>query len=341
MGKTIDDISNEITQLKNDLATGSVKLTYKVPDEKNPDKTVDKDALVSKLKQHLIGDAPKILTEEAAAPWVKQIGDIHEEATKKPLTEWLEAAGLDGVAAGVEKIYEGKNFGVVWPYFASAFVGLAIPAIGLLLAAQSINIVRNVTEKLFGWVVANNENGGWSRQNRQDVERRERRVFNGGTSLADLPPDANFDGLRNQLQQLNPELLKFNNRAPSFIREFRKLPTESKATKAAEGVKRIAEAISGVNHAEMRPVAEGVNKINNSMRNADPRKVEKVAKAVGKLKTSMVGFDATKLPKASDLQGTDTQMNNLATATGNLRTKLREFASTVRDLDQLIGTATG
>jgi hypothetical protein len=277
----------------------------------------------------------------------EKIDEIHKEVVKNPVSEYFEAAGLDGIAAGIEKLYEGENLATAFKYWGSTVAGgmaaLLIGALGVYLSGKFVQLRRTIQELVSrdGLIRGYDANGDLTRQSRTDIEARERRVANGGTSLTDLPPTANVDALRGQLERLNPELLKFNNRAPSFIREFRKLPTESKATKAAEGVKRIAEAIAGVNHAEMRPVAEGVNKINNSMRNADPRKVEKVAKAVGKLKTSMVGFDATKLPKAGDLQGSDTAMNNLATATGTLRTKLREFASTVRDLDQVIGTATG
>ncbi|MFE5482090.1 hypothetical protein [Streptomyces sp. NPDC056527] len=333
MGKTIDDVSQEIAQLKNDLATGTVKLTYKVPDDKNPDKAIDKEALVSKLKHHLIGDSPKILTEEAAAPWVKQIGDIHEEATKAPLTEWLEAAGLDGVAAGVEKIYEGKNFGVIWPYFLSAFMGLAVPALGLLLAAKSIDIVRNVTDKLFGWVIANNENGGWSRQNREDVERRERRVFNGGAGLADLPETPDFGPLRRQLEELNPHLVTFNDQAPSFIREFRKLPKESAATKAAAGVKKIADAIKDIDHTRMQPVATGVGKIQEAVRDADPRKIEKVAKATEKLKLATTNFNPDRVPKAEPLQDAATAAGNLARQIGPLDRALAGLRTTVGQLN--------
>ncbi|MFI8518974.1 hypothetical protein ACIGEZ_14275 [Streptomyces sp. NPDC085481] len=335
MAKTIDDLSNEVAQLRDALTKGTENFTYKVPNAKDDKKQDDKTALVSQLKHSLIGDAPKILTEEATQPWVKQIGDIHEEATKAPLTEWLEAAGLDGVAAGVEKIKEGKNFGTIWPYFASAFMGLAIPAIGLLLAAMSINIVRNVTEKITGRILAGNANGGWSLQNRTAVEQRENRVFNGGTSLADIPPGTNFDALRNQLQTLNPHLEKFNDQAPKFTREFGKLPKANAITKTADAVEKIKNALTGLDTDKITALAKALGKLTGAVKHHDPKKVpdpgkierlntamaaanpaaiKEMATATGKLASAQRHFDPKKLPKAGSLSSAARAAERLADA---------------------------
>lgn len=271
-----------------------------------------------------------------------------------PLTEWLEAAGLDGVAAGVEKIYEGKNFGTIWPYFASAFVGLAIPALGLLLAARSTDIVRNISERFLGRIPAVNENGGWSLQNRQAVEQRERRVFNGGTSLADIPATANFDNLRTQLQQLNPHLEKFNDEAPKFTTEFHKLPKASAVTKAADAVDKIKNAMTGLDTDKITALAKALgkltgavkhhdpkkvpdprklDKLNAAMAAADPAKIREVATATGKLASAQRHFDPKKLPKAGSLSSAARSAERLADAGrdvaqafNNLKLKAQEAA---------------
>ncbi|MEV7275798.1 hypothetical protein [Streptomyces sp. NPDC093111] len=340
MAKTIDDLSTEITQLKEALTRKSESLTYQVPDAKDDKKLEDKLAFVSQLKKHLIGDAPKILTEEAAAPWIKQIGDIHEEATKAPVTEWLEAAGLDGVAAGVEKISEGKGFGTFLPYFFSAFMGLAIPAIGLLLAARSVDIVRRITAAITGGrILAANESGGWSLQNRTAVETRERRVFNGGTSLADIPANANFDNLRNQLNLLNPHLEKFNAEAPKFTSEFHKLPKVNAVIKAADAIDKVKTAVAAIDPDKVTALAKALGKLTGAVKHHDPKKVpdpgkidrlntamasanptaiREMATATGKLASAQRHFDPKKLPKAGGLSSAARAAERLAKAGGDV-----------------------
>ncbi|MFD3570137.1 hypothetical protein [Streptomyces sp. NPDC058667] len=277
-----------------------------------------------------------------------KIDDIHKEVVKNPVTEYWEAAGFDGIAAGIEKLYEGEGLGTAINYWlsngAGAFAAIIIGGIGVYLAGKLTNIQRNIQKLVSrdGLIRAYDADGNATRQSRTDVEARERRVANGGTSMADLPssPDiARVGPLTEALEKLNEQVLKFNNRSTAFFQAFRKLPTEAKADKAAKAVKRIADAAAGINHAQLQPVAEGVNKINNSMRNADPRKVEKVAKATEKLKAAMVGFNPANIPKAGVIRDTDTAMTNLATATGTLRTRFIELRGTVQSLDQQLGGA--
>ncbi|MFB7865140.1 MULTISPECIES: hypothetical protein [unclassified Streptomyces] len=349
MAKTIDDLSNEVTQLKDALITGSIKHEWKekVPDPKNPKEEieVEQKALLSSLKNHLILEAPKIMTEESAAPWIKQIGDNYEELHKELSSELFEAAGFDTIGAAVEKFHEGNA--EAWKYAVNAIASLVIPAIlagiGLVLLTRFTAIQQFLQAKFFNlfktWTgktdhiwARNANNDGWKFQPKTEVQARANPTV---TAIADIPPAA-IGALREQLEKINPELLKFNNRAPAFTSAFRKLPSVSKATKAAKAVERIANAVTGIDHGQMQPVAEGVNKINNSMRNADPRKVEKVAKAVGKLKDAMVGFDATKIPKSADLGPAATKMGDLARETGTLRTKLNDLRDTIRSLDTVI-----
>ncbi|MFE5594533.1 hypothetical protein [Streptomyces sp. NPDC056549] len=296
----------------------------------------------------------KLAPLDLLADMKAKIEDVHKEVVKNPVSEYWEAAGFDGIAAGIEKLYEGEGLGTALKYWlsngAGAFAAVLIGGIGVYMTGKFLSLRRDLQELISrlpggtpGMIRGYDENGDVRLQSRQDIEARERRVANGGTSLADLPSSADtarIGPLREQLDKLNKELLRFNNRAPAFLQSFRKLPPEGKATKAANAIKKIADAITGIDHGQMQPVAEGVNKINNAMRNADPRKVTKVARATDKLKAAMVGFDATKIPKSSDLGPAATKMGELATATGTLRTKLREFASTVRDLDSALGAPT-
>ncbi|MFJ9578830.1 hypothetical protein ACIRQF_20945 [Streptomyces sp. NPDC101191] len=348
MAKTIDDLSNEVTQLREALVKGTElhKWKEKEPDPKDKDNEVEveKEALLSKLKKHLIGDAPKILTEEAAAPWIKQIGDNYQELHKELSSEILETLGLDTFGAALEKFHE--KSAEAWKYALAAFGSLLIPALGVYLAGKLTSIQRSIQQlgdpnRL---IRAYDADGNIRPQSRTDVEARERRVANGGTSLADLPSSADtarIAPLTAQLVDLNAQVLKFNNRSTAFFQGFRKLPTDSKAKKAADNIKKIADAVTGIDHSQMQPVAEGVNKINNSMRNAEPKKVEKVAKAVGKLKDSMLGFQPTKIPDGPKLQASADAMKNLASETGTLRTKLNDLRGTIHSLDQQIGATAG
>ncbi|MGW2202196.1 hypothetical protein [Streptomyces sp. NPDC001774] len=345
MADTIPELSKELSTLRDILLsktkTENVTVTYaKEKEEDQKPQTFS----VSEFKHALIEQSPRIVTDSLLPyDFAKRFAEMHEELIKAPWSEWMEAAGLDGFAAAVEKISEGKDFWTVLPYAIGAFVGLAVPALAVYLGGKFNQFSRDFREAISrdGLIRGYDANGDLTRQNRQDIEARERRVANGGTSLADIPETANFDNLRNQLTTLNPHLEKFNDLAPAFIREFRKLPSESKATKAANGVKKIAEAVAQVEHTTMQPVATGIGAIKDAVATADPRKITKVAQAVGKLKGAMDGFEPTRLPDATNIQGSADAMKNLARETGTLRTKLREFASTVRTLDDVIGTATG
>ncbi|MGW4700508.1 hypothetical protein [Streptomyces sp. NPDC004285] len=282
--------------------------------------------------------------KQQLAPMNKLVEDIKaqqekvaEEAAKAPWEEWMEKVGLGTMAEIIKTGLEGGilgALGAIGTALAAVVIPILTAALGawLILKLQTMHAGRNN-----GFTYGPNQEGTWTRQRLTDIQNQQ----NGGSPLAQIPADANFDNLRTQLQQLNPELLKFNNRAPAFIQSFRKLPTEAKAEKAAKGVERIAAAVTGIDHAQMRPVAEGVNKINNAMRNADPKKVEKVARATDKLKSAMLGFNPDKIPKAANLQGTDSAMTNLAAATGTLRTKFNELRLTVQSLDQQLGATAG
>ncbi|MFJ2936096.1 hypothetical protein ACIO8G_25495 [Streptomyces sp. NPDC087219] len=338
MTDTIEGLSKEITALKEALITGTIAVDQKKPDNK-----------VSELKQHLIEQAPKLITEEwfktqFNAEYFKKIEEMHQELVKAKKSEWMEAMGLEGFASAVEKFHEDS---VWWPAYAlSAFIGLAVPAFLLALALNFKNLQRTIQGGIFNflgrkWPQLRNQilaqrDGGLipRRQDRDDVRRNEEASAGG---MAAIPRNANFDNLRAQLERLNPELLTFNNRAPDFISGMRKLPSASKAGKAAEAIKKIADAITGVDHRSMPLVASGMGKINGAVRNADPKKTTKFADAIGKLKIAMTGLDVDKVPKAGTLGQAAEKAALLAENTGTLAAKMRDFARTVRDINAELG----
>lgn len=158
--------------------------------------------------------------------------------------------------------------------------------------------------------------------------------------IADLPANANFDNLRDQLTLLNPQLETFNKHAPDFVTHFKKLPTESKATKAAKGVKAVAEAVAGVNHQAMPLVSSGMGKITGAVRNSDPKKTADFAKAIGQVKSAMDGLDVDKVPKVATFQNAANAAKELAQHAGTLSGRMRDFATAVRDLNREMNPAT-
>ncbi|GHG10409.1 hypothetical protein [Streptomyces zaomyceticus] len=277
MAKTIDDLSKEISDLTGVLLTADSKVSHKVPnptdDEEAKEKTpfVDGSSMVSKLKKSLVGDPPKILTEENAAPFIKEITDIHEEVVKAPLTEWLEAAGLDGVAAGVEKIYEGKDNW--WTYFIAAFIGLAIPAIGLLLVSKFTDWSRFLQSKVFGGqAYARNEAGTWSRQDLQAINDRETRVFNGG-GISAIPSEDSLRGVREELEKLTEKITIFNRKAGGFRTKFNKMPSARAIKKSAQGIEAIADALDRITISDVGAMATQADELKRAMEDFKPGKI--------------------------------------------------------------------
>ncbi|MFJ7127646.1 hypothetical protein [Streptomyces sp. NPDC098101] len=292
-----------------------------------------KPKLPSLLKNHLINVAPKIATEnfikEFFAATISKIEDIHTEATKNQWTEFMEATPIaGGFAAALEKWFESKEEGakVAWQNWLFAALAGAL-MIGLLPAIKGL-IVN-------GWRYAQtrgddskriwtkNPDGGWGRETLAAVNQREQRVWNGGTSLADLVSDpanaTRAEALRKKLVPLNKAMDRFNKLAPTFQTLFGKLPREAKAEKAASAVKKISDAVNLVNRVALKEVTEGLEKLN----------------------LAMDGFQPSKLPKEPELAGQARAMNSLAKETGTLRQKFIELRGTVQSLDQELGGAAG
>ncbi|GEB56553.1 hypothetical protein [Streptomyces gardneri] len=340
MADTIEGLSREIASLRDALLKDRVDNS----DPKNP-KTV-----VSELKEYLVLKSPKIATEEwiktqFTADFFKKIDDMHQELTKAKKTEWMEAAGLGSFAASLEKFHEGNAW---WPvYLVSGFLSLAVPAFLIALAMNLtafqrtiqggiFNLLSKIKPSLEGKILARPEGGGIipRPQLAADVRARENSVLSG---LAALPQNADFSGLRTQLEGINPLLATFNQHAPAFNKEFRKLPSESKATKAGLGVKAVADAITGVNHEAMAPIATGMGKITDAVKLSDPKKTSKFADAIGKLKTSMTGLEVDKVPTMATFQNAANAAKELAQHTGTLSGRMRDFATAVRDLNREMG----
>ncbi|MGA5063121.1 hypothetical protein ACPB9E_04950 [Streptomyces exfoliatus] len=247
----------------------------------------------------------------------EKIDEIHKEVVKNPVTEYWEAAGFDGIAAGIEKLYEGEGLGTAVNYWlsngAGAFAAIVIGGIGLYLAGKLTNIQRSIQAAVrpSGLIRAYNANGDVTLQSRRDVEDRERRVANGGTGVADLVSNpANAEQarkLREQLVPLNKAVGKFDRLAPSFLESFRKLPSERKAEKAANGVTKISDAVKLVDRPALKEVAESVEKLN----------------------------------KETGLASTARKMGELTTKTETLRQKFQDLRGTISNLDQTIAGTTG
>ncbi|MFF5917988.1 hypothetical protein ACFY8C_06575 [Streptomyces flavochromogenes] len=259
----------------------------------------------------------------------EKIEEIHKEIVKNPVTEYWEAAGFDGIAAGIEKLYEGEGLGTALNYWlsngAGAFAAIVIGGIGLYLAGKLTNIQRSIQAALrpSGLIRAYNANGDVTLQRRTDVEARERRVANGGTGVADLVGDpANAERarrLREQLVPLNKAVDRFDKLAPTFLESFAKLPSERRATKAATAVGKISSAVNLVNRTALKEVVEGYEKLNKAVAEYQP----------------------TKIPKEAELAGVARKMNDLANETQTLRDKFNGLRGTIESLDSVIAGATG
>lgn len=269
----------------------------------------------------------------------EKIDEIHTEATKHKNTEMLEMMGLDTIAAIHEKFQEAKEDNKViwkdylWTGLIGTFLLVLIPALALFFKGQIIDAWRSLQTYRPGGdnspearnartILTNNGNGGLGRETLGAVNQRELRNWNGGTSLADLvgnPANAQqAETLAKALEKLNPQVERFDAKAPGFLNSFKKLPNESKAAKAVTILQTVGDAIKKVN----------------------ARKLLKIAEALEKLNSELDKFQPTKLPKEADIAGTATAMNNLANETGTLRSKFQDLTGTIRSLDQQIAGAT-
>ncbi|WP_406061241.1 hypothetical protein OG462_26125 [Streptomyces sp. NBC_01077] len=250
----------------------------------------------------------------------EKIEDIHKEVVKNPVSEYFEAAGLDGIAAGIEKLYEGEGFGTAFKYWGSTVVGgmvaLLIGALTIYLSGKFVALRRSIQELISrdGLIRGYDANGDLTRQSRTDIEARERRVANGGTSLADLPPGTNLGPLQTQLELLIPKIEKFNSEAPSFLTNFRKLPSERAMTKTATGIGKVSDAVAA----------------------AKPTDIEKVADATEKLVAAQSGFDPRKLPKARGLASAAEAAERLARAGDDVKTAFDSLKAAAQSAERVI-----
>ncbi len=298
--------------------------------------------LPSLLKDHLVNVAPKIATEEFLSGFLKdwtdaydKIKQIHTEVSKHKTTEMLEMLGLNSIAAVHEKYQEAKEDPTVvwkdwlWGAIGGAVLLVAIPALTLFFAGQLLALSRTIqTWRPFGdnspqaragrRILAGNGNGGLSPQTLGAVNQREARVFNGGTSLADLVSDpANAqqaETLARALEKLNPQVERFEAKAPSFLDSFKRLPKQSKAEKAVTVLDLVGDAIKKVNAVKLKKIADGLEKLNGELDR----------------------FQPTKLPTDTQLGNTAQAMSDLATQTGTLREKFQGLSGTITSLNQEI-----
>ncbi|WP_225802501.1 hypothetical protein [Streptomyces sp. NK15101] len=276
------------------------------------------------LREHLIVPDFKTKFEE-----------MYQELHKEKSSELLEAFGLDGLGAAVEKFHEGHEAKV--EYLLAAVSGIAVPMIigGLVIAFRRIILegFRAVQIALTGKAFVLNENqNGFERLTRDQIRERE---ANAGGGIASIPRDANFDALRGQLEAINPHLREFNTQAGPFKTAFRQMPKASAMVKTADGITRIKNAITGAVPTDITALAKAlgkltgavkhhdpkkmpdprkIEKLNLAMADADPDKITAVAKATGKLASAQRHFDPKKLPKARGLESAARAAERLADA---------------------------
>ncbi|MEU6165426.1 hypothetical protein [Streptomyces tanashiensis] len=288
MAETIADLSKEITSLRDALLKDRVDNS----DPKNP------KTQVSELKEHLVQQAPKLMTEDfftaQFAPYFKKFDDMHQELVKAKKTEWMEAAGLGSFAAAVEKFHEDSAW---WPaYLVSGFLSLAVPALLIALALNLKEFQRTIQGGIFnflgrwwpslrGQILASVEGSLIPRpQNGQTVRDREGANL-AGVTLTNPPDPATFDALKRALGDINRRIINFN--------------------------KAVAKMKS---KAQLEKLALGVEKITKAVDLAKPDDIEKVAAAIDKLGDAQDKFDPKKLPKARGLASAATEAERLARA---------------------------
>ncbi|WP_314612064.1 hypothetical protein [Streptomyces stackebrandtii] len=313
--------------------------------------TEDLSIQIAGLRHYLskIDHAPLPTTEwmkQQLAPVNKLIEELKaqqdkvaEEVVKPTWEQVMEKLGLGPVAEIIKKGIEG-GIGAALIAGIVALGGVIVPLLMIALGAfvvfqlQKWHAGRNANNETVGM----RPDGSFGRRNFDDIRNERNGVAGGG--IADLPANANFDALRNQLTLLNPHLETFNKHAPDFVTNFKKLPSEGKATKAAKGVKAVAEAVEGVNHQAMPLVASGMGKINGAVKNSDPKKTVRFADGIGKLKLAMTGLEVDKVPKAGTLGQAADAAHRLAEKTGTLAQKMRDFAREVATINQELGGTT-
>ncbi|MFD9243564.1 hypothetical protein ACFV0D_16820 [Streptomyces sp. NPDC059556] len=315
MAETIADLSREIAALKEALynsSTSSVTAKYDGDHQEKDEskKPQEKSYPVSELKKALIDSQPKIVTD-AMLPFefIKRFAEMYEELQKEKSSELLEAFGLDGLGAAVEKFHEDHES--KWSYFWSAIAGLLVPlmagALILTISAAMLKLQRAIQAKLFGGrVVARNDEGtGFGLQSRTHVNNRENAAA--GAVLTNPPDTTAINNLKQALGEVNQRIKDFN--------------TAVSKMKSASALNKLAE---------------GVDKLTKATDAAKPTDIETLATAIGKLGTAQDTFAPKKLPKAQTLSAAATQAERLAKAGGEVKTAFDNLKAAAQAAERVI-----
>ncbi|MFF8836024.1 hypothetical protein [Streptomyces sp. NPDC015130] len=336
------ELQRQLTELHDSLIKGTAKVTVtyakdpmdQLPGAKNPDGSkLDEEKLekpqtiegISKLKEALIAEAPRVVTD-AMLPFdfVKRFADMYEELQKEPVTEYLEAMGLDGFAAAVEKNYEENKGWKAWLY--SAIAGLFIPMLGAVIAIMFLTnfktFQRGLQKLLFnvllGWVpklgpylrdkiIAMEPDSRFPKlQRAEDVRNREGGNL-AGVTLTNPPDPATFDALKRALGDINRRIINFN-------KAVAKMKSKAQLDKLAAGVEAVTKATDA----------------------AKPTDIETLATAIGKLGTAQDTFDPKKLPKARGLASAATEAERLAKAGDAVKKAFDELKAAASQAEAVI-----
>ncbi|WP_411108051.1 hypothetical protein [Streptomyces sp. c-19] len=274
----------------------------------------------------------------------EKVDELHVEIVKDKGTEMLEMLGLDTIAAIHEKYKEAQvDAKVAWTdWLISGALGILVatlvPAVIFLLRGKIVDLWRHAWTKgdKEKTVPTSDGNGWFQKEKLGDIQKREERKWQGAGGIADIPANANFDGLREQLAGLNPHLEKFNSHAPDFKTNLRGMPSLGKATKIADAVKKLGEAIDPT---QTPLITKALGKINEGVTYSDPKKTTAFAKAIGKLKLAMNNFDVDQVPTAAALGPAAEKAKELAQHTTTLTGNMRGFADAVRELNRQMNPA--
>ncbi|MFE5943413.1 hypothetical protein [Streptomyces sp. NPDC056480] len=370
MGKTIDDVAQEVSDLKaallNDATHVKVQPQGNYESKKeNEQKPNAVDSTVSALKNSLIGGNPKLVTDNMLPyDFVNRFEEMHKELKKELSTELWEAAGFDTIGAAVEKSAEGSKDAA--KYWVAAFASVLVPAIlagiGLVLLARFTVVQRalqglilNGISRISGGrvardlILAKNDNGdGYAFQNKNHVKRREDAAA-AGVPLADLPDEQKLQNLKQAIGGVNTKIKNFNT-------EVRKLPNARSLDKTAAAVGRVNTVITAAVPTRIAAVAEKLEKLaaavetynqhtldtkaldkaNKAVGKSNPTKVAELARATGKLAGAQRHFQPDRLPNAGNLRSAARAANDLAEAGGNVTQAFNAFRIAVQRADSAL-----
>ncbi|MEU3750507.1 MULTISPECIES: hypothetical protein [Streptomyces] len=329
----IKEILDKVVALKGDLENATVnvknvdmqKMTEEERKEADKKKREEEEKLrkegkpvpedpivaISKFKASLIEAEPRVLTERhLPSNFITKFDEMHQELKKELSSELIEAAGLDGLGAAVEKFHENNE--EKWSYLGLAIAGILAPlAIGGLVIVFSkwmLELFRMVQSWVLPGrrvVTLNERQDGFQRLTRQQIRTREDAAL--GVTQVEPRNPAELEPLKEALGQLNRRIINFN-------KAIGKMKSKAQLEKLAKGVQAVTKATD----------------------DAKPTDIETLATAIGKLGAAQDTFDPKKLPKARGLASAATEAERLAKAGDAVKQAFDELKAAASQAEAVI-----